>query len=392
MERRHGHGCPARRERGFHCLVRRQSARAERAGAPVGEKRGLDAVELAAELLPLLDTLGDRVDYASPAAKQVRLGGYFAAVWHAISGRKVSVSLADLARDLRAKADGLSAHIRANEWIEGREGYAWFNGYYDDDGQRLEGDHPDGVRMTLTGQVFPLMGGMASPEQARELVRAVEQTLHDPALGGPRLNTDFKAVLLNLGRFTGFAYGHKENGAMFSHMAVMYAYALYQNGLAHEGYRVLDEIYRHCADFAVCKIFPGIPEYISDRGRGMYPYLTGSASWYLLTLLTQAYGLRGDLGDLVLDPKLVREQFDPDGRAGARTLFAGQTLEVTYFNPEDLDAGEYQVRKALLDGKDLPLDLSGGTARIPRSELTSLDPGVSHELVVDLEEKSGTRI
>ncbi|HVN52991.1 MAG TPA: cellobiose phosphorylase [Anaerolineaceae bacterium] len=358
----------------------------------LGEKRGLYSIGLAAELLPLLDTVENGVDYTSPAAKQARLGEYFHTVRHTISGKKVSVRLVDLARDLRAKADSLSGQICAQEWIEGREGYAWFNGYYDDDGQRLEGDDPGGVRMTLTGQVFPLMCGLTSREQARAVARAVERNLHDPALGGPRLNTDLKEVRLNLGRFTGFAYGHKENGSMFSHMAVMYAYGLYRQGLAREGYRVLEEIYRHCVDFAACKIYPGIPEYMSDRGRGMYPYLTGSASWYLLTLLTQSYGLRGDLGDLILDPQLVREQFDGDGRAGVRTLFAGQTLEVTFINPKELDAGERQVGRALLDGKELTLDRPAGTTRIPRSMLAELDANVVHELVIELEEKAGARI
>ena len=35
-----------------------------------------------------------------------------------------------------------------------------------------------------------------------------------------------------MGRMFGFAYGEKENGAVFSHMAVMYANALYQRGFA----------------------------------------------------------------------------------------------------------------------------------------------------------------
>ena len=37
----------------------------------------------------------------------------------------------------------------------------------------------------------------------------------------------------------GFAYGEKENGAVFSHMAVMYANALYKQGFIKEGYKVL---------------------------------------------------------------------------------------------------------------------------------------------------------
>ena len=64
----------------------------------------------------------------------------------------------------------------------------------------------------------------------RQVIRAVDHYLFDASVGGYRLNTNFNDVLLNMGRCFGFAFGHKENGAMFSHMAVMYAYALYMSG------------------------------------------------------------------------------------------------------------------------------------------------------------------
>ena len=65
----------------------------------------------------------------------------------------------------------------------------------------------------------------------------------------------------------------------------------------------------------------------------MYPWLTGSASWYLLTLLTEVFGVKGDLGDLVLEPKLVAAQFDSQGDASIRTRFAERDLEIVYHNP-----------------------------------------------------------
>ena len=303
---------------------------------PLG-RLGVAEVELAAELLPLLDTLAEPVDYAVVTAKQGRLAQYFAACTHTVSGVKLKVSLTDLARDLAAKADWLTAHLRSQEWITDRAGFGWFNGYYDNDGRRVEGDGPHGVRMTLTGQVFALMGGIATDAQAREIVRAADRYLYDRRLGGYRLNTDFGGMQHNMGRCFGFAFGHKENGAMFSHMAVMYANALYQRGLGCEGFKVLDEMYRHCADFATSRIYPGLPEYISERGRGLYPWLTGSASWYLLTLLNEVYGVRGNLGDLVLAPKLVAVQFDDRGEAAVRTQFAGCDLEIVYHNPRRLE-------------------------------------------------------
>jgi cellobiose phosphorylase len=344
---------------------------------------GVSSVALAAEVMPLLDTLTDALDYASAEAKRKRLAEYFDSCRHTLSGDKTRVALEQLANDLAAKADWLYEQIRSHEWIQNEEGYAWFNGYYDDDGQRVEGDHPYGVRMTLTGQVFTLMGHIATAEQARELVRAADRYLFDPQVGGYRLNTDFKAVLLNLGRCFGFAFGHKENGAMFSHMAVMYANALYQRGFVREGYRVLDGIYQHSQNFPVSRIYPGIPEYVNSKGRGMYPYLTGSASWFLLTLLSEAFGVRGHLGDLVLEPKLVREQFDSSGEACVTMLFAGRRLRVFYHNPDRLDYERYEVKQVWINGVSAEIDRAKSVT-IARDIILALTEDQLHRVDVDL--------
>ena len=345
---------------------------------------GTTEVALAAELLLLLDTLGRPVEYTDITAKQTRLDEYFTAAQPVISGEKANVNLKALANDLAAKADWLTAHLQKQEWIENAEGYGWFNGYYDDDGQRVEGDHPRGVRMTLTGQTFALLGDVATAEQAQAIVAAADRYLYAESMGGYRLNTDFGDVLLNLGRCFGYAFGHKENGAMFSHMAVMYANALYRRGLVHEGHKVLDDIYRHCRDFAVSRMYPGIPEYVNPRGRGMYPYLTGSASWYLLTLVNEVFGVKGRLGNLVLEPKLVHEQFDVQGNAAIFTLFADRSLNITYHNPDHLAYGNYTISEIELNDVPLPFERSYNTAIIPRKELLDLAKEQTHTLDVHL--------
>ncbi|MFA4992220.1 MAG: cellobiose phosphorylase, partial [Candidatus Omnitrophota bacterium] len=60
----------------------------------------------------------------------------------------------DVIAGLRQKADGLARRIRKEEWITVKSGHGFFNGYYDNLGNRVEGDSRRGVRMTLTGQVF----------------------------------------------------------------------------------------------------------------------------------------------------------------------------------------------------------------------------------------------
>jgi cellobiose phosphorylase len=240
----------------------------------------------------------------------------------------------------------------------------------------VEGKFGNTVRMTLTGQVFAIMSGLADKKESAKTIASVEKNLRDKKLGGYRLNTDFGVRhYLELGRAFGFAYGTKENGAFFSHMNVMYGYALYSRGFARAGFEVLNSIYAMAEDGARSKIYPGIPEYFDSEGRGMYHYLTGSASWMVLTVLTQAFGVRGHYGDLLLAPQLVKEQFDRKGIAAVTCQFAGGPLTVEYHNPGKLDAGQYSIKEVLIGGKPAAFERMGsGEVLLKRAPLASAQP------------------
>ncbi|MBF0486242.1 MAG: cellobiose phosphorylase [Candidatus Omnitrophica bacterium] len=322
---------------------------------------GARQVKIAKELLFLTDTLSAPVNYNSVEEKQKRLfDEYCSLVQPALSGVRIDVDAHALAEDLRKKGTWIKSKIRAQESIsceDAGEKFSWFNGYYDNNGERVEGKKEGNVRMTLTGQVFPIMHGVATPQDTAEVVKSVRNFLKDKNLGGFRLNTDFGVPhYLAMGRAFGFAFGTKENGAVFSHMAVMYAYALYKQGFAREGHEVLHSLYEMGTHPSRAKIYPGLPEYFDIDGRGMYHFLTGSASWYILTLLTMVYGVRGDLGDLVLSPKLMREEFSSLGEARVACFFAGRHITVTYANPSKLDAGAYRIEKVLANGAEIAVD------------------------------------
>ncbi|MCM3702505.1 GH36-type glycosyl hydrolase domain-containing protein [Paenibacillus macerans] len=353
------------------------------------KRTGKDSLDIAEEMALLLDTFGQPIAYHSIQEKRNLLDRYYDAVTPRVSGRKLALDIRKVAEDLKRKADWAVAHLRQNEWIQSKEGYAWFNGYYNNDGERVEGDHPDGVRMTLTGQVFAIMGGVATDEQTGQISQAVKRYLKDERIGY-RLNSRFGGIQQNLGRAFGFAFGHKENGAMFSHMTVMYANALYKRGFVQEGFEVLDSIYRLSADFENSRIYPGVPEYINERSRGMYTYLTGSASWLLLTQLTEVYGVKGRYGDLRLEPKLVQAQFNDTGEAAVETLFAGRMLRVVYRNPQRAEFGQYRVGSVSLDGQTLDRQTldgenAGTGCLIPRARIEALPADGVHELIVMLD-------
>ncbi len=329
---------------------------------------GVRTIPIAKELLLLLDRLPGqrRVNYRSAAAKQARLERYLALVSRDVSGATIRVRVEDVARDLIAKHDDLARRIRTQEWVRTSRG-AFFNGYYDDAGRRVEGVRGGRLRMTLTGQVFPVMSGIATEAQVDQAIRSVDRFLRDPRFGGIRLNTDFGTIQPRLGRAFSFAYGEKENGAVFSHMAVMYAYALYVRRRAEAGRKVWGSLYRMATTQDTAKIFPGLPEYFNAEGRGLYAYLTGSASWLILLLLTQVYGVRGELGNIVLDPQLTRKDFGARRALAVCCRLAGRPLRIRFINARRLPVGAYAVRAIRGNGRSIPWTArAGGGALVSR--------------------------
>lgn len=309
------------------------------------EKIGCKEIEVQ-EGMQILFT-DDAALYEDIRAKQDLLATYAASCAHNISEKKAALDVKTVIAGLYHKADWMMEHIRQNEWVNDEEGNEWFNSYYDNSGRVVEGKFEQSVRMMLTGQVFAIMSGTAKEDQVTAICKSADKYLYEKEIGGYRLNTDFHETKFDLGRMFGFAYGEKENGAVFSHMTVMYANALYQRGFVREGYKALQTLADTALRFEVSRMYPGIPEYFNGEGRGMYSYLTGAASWYMLTLITEVFGAKGELGNLILEPKLVKEQFDKDGVACVELEFAGKRLEIRYENPTGMDAGEYKISEVL---------------------------------------------
>ncbi|MCR5716672.1 MAG: cellobiose phosphorylase [Lachnospiraceae bacterium] len=353
------------------------------------EKCGVMQLQMLQEFETVLEG-GSMVDYCNRCK-------------HMISGETITVSIARLCRLLEQRADQIISHIRANEWIPAGKDKGFYRGYYDNDSKSLESFDPadpeNPAKMMLTGQVFTVMSGAATTEQIPQICAAVDTWLMDEKCGGVRLNTDFREVKLNMGRMFGFAYGQKENGAVFSHMAIMYANALYKRGYAKEGYRVIHALYAHVNQMRRARIYPGVPEYIDPTGRGVYHYLTGAGSWLMITVLQEMFGIDAQSGDMFLHPRLVQEQFDDFGEAKVTFRFAGRKFALTYQNPEHLTAGAYRISALTLDGTAVDTKVIHGEAGdpdaryvtgktggvlIPRSQIMALDPEMNHAILITL--------
>jgi len=331
--------------------------------AQILQKSSQPKIKLAQELAILFN----RIDYNSIKAKQQILGRYFNQTKSVVSGKKIDIDTLGLAGDLEKKSNWMMEYIRKKEWLA----QGFFNGYYDNHKNKVEGIKGNTVRMILTSQVFPIMSGVAQSWQIDAIIKSSHRYLWDKKIKGYHLNTDFSRTSFKassgippkagkeeqqaLGRAFSFVYGDKENGAFFNHMIVMFAYCLYKRGYAKEGFKVLSSIYDMAMNSAQSKIYPCLPEYFNLEGRGMYSYLTGSASWFVLTMLTQVFGICGLDGDLLIEPKLCLKHFK-DARVITITRnFAERALEINFSNPKRLDWPRYKIIKVSLNTQDLPV-------------------------------------
>lgn len=344
------------------------------------EKTGISKIEMAEEMKCLLAE-GTEL-YESPDRKQKLLDEYTSLCGHNIKGGTILVSVEQIRKNLMEKAEWLMQHIREKEWISAGDDMGWFNGYYDNHGNAVEYSKRDDIRMMLTGQVFAVMSKTAGEEQVKAICRSADKFLFDQKAGGYRLNTDFNEEKFDLGRMFGFAYGEKENGAVFSHMTVMYANALYQRGFIREGHKVLQTLLEAAMNFENSKMYPGLPEYFDNEGRGLYAYLTGAASWYMLTMITEVFGVKGDLGDLVIAPSLLPEQFDEKGSAGLKLEFARKKFEIIIHNPEKKDLKAEQIRRAVCDEKVVLEPQQEYGVRLRKSVIEALEPKKCHRIDV----------
>ncbi len=320
-------------------------------------------IKLAKELKALFAKL----DYNDIKAKQSIVQDYFTQTKDVLSGDKIDRDTLKLAEDLESKSHWLTRHIREDAWL--RQGF--FNGYYDNQKKPVEGMKKGRVRMALASQVFPIMSGVAEDRQIKLMLKSINKHLFNKKLRGYHLNTDFKEEQYNLGRAFSFVYGDKENGAFFNHMVVMFAYGLYKRGFAEEGWQVLRSIYDMAVNTSLSKIYPCLPEYFNLEGRGMYSYLTGSASWFALTLLTRVFGIKGIDGDLLIEPKFHPRQFGDSRMVSVQRIFAGRKLEIRFTDAKTTTRRSRKIAKASLNGQDLALKESGGLL-IKRNKILTL--------------------
>ncbi len=191
--------------------------------------------------------------------------------------------------------------------------HAWCNDRYaaaiHDDGTLL-GDDSD--RLFLNTQSWALMAGVPSKEREEKLLESVKRELYTP-FGPLLLYPPFKEWDPKWGRISIKKSGTTENGSVYNHASMFYAYALSQIGANDELYETLwrtlptnpenppkqntqNPIY-------LSNYYYGLKE-SKNYGRSSRHIGTGTVSWMLLLIIEEMLGVKATVDGLVLEPKL----------------------------------------------------------------------------------------
>ena len=289
---------------------------------------------------------------------QVRLG---LTVYAEIAGR---LGLPDEAAWARAEREKLDAAIQAVAW-DGE----WFIWAIDEAGTVFGTHEYEEGQVYLNTQVWSVISGTATPEQAARCMETVRERLATPyglMLAAP----PFVKAPIEVMRAVVFNPGIKENAGIFNHTqgwGVMAECLLGHGDRAYEYYRAfMPAAYNERAELrqiepyvqGQCTYSPNSPR----AGNARTSWLTGTAAWAYTSATQYILGLRPEVDGLRIDPCV------PSAWEGfkAQRRFRGKTIEIEVKNPNGVCRG---VRSLTLNGRALvgnlvPEEQLGETNRV----------------------------
>lgn len=207
----------------------------------------------------------------------------------------------------------------------------------------------------LNTQVWSVISGAATPEQAYQAMQTVHERLATPyglMLSAP----PFAKTPINVMRAVLFNAGIKENAGIFNHTqgwGVMAECLLGNGDRAYAYYRAaMPASYNDHAEVRQCEPYVQAQTTYSTfsprAGNARTSWLTGAAAWAYFSATQSILGIRPEIGGLRIDPCI------PSAWPGYKAVrvFRGKRVEIEVQNPQGVCHGvaEITVNGERLDG------------------------------------------
>ncbi len=167
-------------------------------------------------------------------------------------------------------------------------------------------------RIYLNPQSWSILSGAADKAKTISMMHEVEQQLSTP-FGDMMLAPSYTKMRDDVGRLTQKHPGVSENGAVYNHAAIFYAYSLYSINKGDEAFNILKKMLPTLDDVEKRGQLPNyIPNYYrgaykqfpEQAGRSSQLFNTGTVAWFQRCIVEGLCGLKGVKGELIVDPQL----------------------------------------------------------------------------------------
>lgn len=254
------------------------------------------------------------------------------------------------------KANHWRKHVsQMNERVQGA---FWRNDWYargiTDEGRLFGIDSDEEGRMFLNPQSWAMLSQAIDPSAVSALLIHVKKHLETP-YGPVMLAPAFTKMVEDIGRVTQKFPGSAENGSVYNHAAVFYAFALYQQGYSDDAFDVLkrmlvnpdDALSKGQLPVFIPNYFRGAwKQYPSHAGRSSQLFNTGTTAWFYRCLVEELFGLQGVPEGLKIDPRLPCDW----SYAKVSRLFRQATFDIEIKRDVSIEKTQVRVDGAVLEG------------------------------------------
>ncbi|MBV1909112.1 MAG: glycosyltransferase 36 [Kangiellaceae bacterium] len=255
------------------------------------------------------------------------------------------------------RAEQASRYSREQESVNNQiNQYFWDENWYargiTDEGVTFGIESDEEGCIYLNPQSWAILSDAADENKISKMLAEVAVRLETP-FGPMMLSPAYTKMREDVGRLTQKSPGVAENGSIYNHASIFYAFSLYQANHKGKAFEVLKKMLPTEQDVTRRGQLPNhIPNYYrgavhqfpDHAGRSSQLFNTGTVSWYYRCLVEGLFGLKGQLGDLVIEPSLPDEW----EKVSVSREYMGATFELDYLQSE-----QYEQLQIIVNDKPL---------------------------------------
>jgi len=291
--------------------------------------------------------------------------------------------------DYRQKAKAINLAVNQYFW-DGK----WYARGITDDNKTFGVQRDIEGKIYLNPQSWALLSGAVNEDKIASMLTEIAAQLMTP-YGVMMLAPSYTEMREDVGRITQKHPGVSENGSVYNHAAVFYAYSLFQHNKADQAFEVLKKMLpcaETCLQTGQLPVF--IPNYYrgayyqypEQAGRSSHLFNTGTLAWVYRCLVEELVGIKGTKQGLIIQPKLPKNMNVLQGKRRFRGAVINFSIEKVN-KKENIKEKIAEVTTPITSQSIAPkIIITLNNEILPTNEIHNIEAGKNYHLLITIHE------